>query len=104
MDRSDVITLIKETSTRNQYGVFVTMRTARQVFAQVDSVTQTEFFEGGRNGLNPELRFTVFRYDYDDETIVEYNGYTYGVYRTYAKRDDALQLYAERKGGTNGST
>lgn len=104
MDRSDVITLIKETSTRNQYGVFVTTRTSRQVFAQVDSVTQTEFFEGGRNGLNPELRFTVFRYDYDDETIVEYNGYTYGVYRTYAGRDDTLELYAERKGGTNGGT
>lgn len=104
MDRSDVITLVKETSIRNSRGVFENYTTRRNVFAQVDSVTQTEFFEGGRNGLNPELRFSLFRYDYEDETVVEYNGHTYAVYRTYAGRDDTLELYAERKGGTNGGT
>lgn len=72
-----------------------------QVYAQVDSVTQREFFEGGRNGLNPEFKFTLFFGDYNDEPIVEYNGNQYAVYRTYLTRSDTIELYVERKGGTN---
>lgn len=102
MDRSDVITLVKQAYTTNEYGVQVPTETRRDVFAQVDSVTASEFFEGGRNGLNPELRFTVFAFDYEDERVVEYNGSRYAIYRTYLARDDDLELYAERKGGTNG--
>jgi hypothetical protein len=68
----------------------------------VGSITQSEFYEGGRNGLNPEYRFTVFFADYEDETIIEYKGKRYAVYRTYLARNDRLELYVERKGGTNG--
>lgn len=103
MDRSDVIALVKETNIKNEYGVFVPVRTSRQVFAQVDSVTRSEFHEGGRNGLNPEVRFTILLFDYDEEPVVEWNGNRYAIYRTYRGRDDTLELYAERKGGTNGS-
>lgn len=102
MDRSTVITLISETYTTDEYGVERTTRTARTVFAQVDSVTRSEFFEAGRAGLNPEYRFTLFFGDYAGETLVEYAGKTYSVYRTYIGRDDTLELYVERKGGTNG--
>jgi hypothetical protein len=76
--------------------------TNRQVFCRVDSVTASEFFEGGRNGLNPEYRMTMFRHDYSGEPIVEYNGQRYSVYRTYIGRDDMIELYVERKGGSNG--
>ena len=103
MDRSNVITLVKEAYTKNDYGVQIPTPTRREVYAQVDSVTANEFFEGGRNGLNPEYRFTMFAPDYDGERVVEYNGNAYAIYRTYAGRDDTLELYAERKGGTNGS-
>lgn len=102
MDRSDVITLVKQAYTKDEYGVQVPTESRRDVFAQVDSVTASEFFEGGRNGLNPELRFTVFAFDYEDERVVEYNGSRYAIYRTYLARDDDLELYAERKGGVNG--
>ena len=102
MDRSDVITLIKETNVKNQYGVYEATTQSREIFCQVRSVTRTEFFEGGRNGLNPEYQFTVFSGDYDGETLCEYNGNSYGIYRVYRTDDDYIELYAERKGGTNG--
>lgn len=102
MDRSDVITLVSQAYTKNEYGVQVPTESRREVFAQVDSVTASEFFEGGRNGLNPEYRFTMFAGDYDGERVVEYQGSTYAIYRTYVARDDDIELYAERKGGTNG--
>ncbi len=102
MDRSDVIKLISVTRTQDKYGQFVDTETSRQVYCQVGSITQSEFYEGGRNGLNPEYRFTVFFADYEDETIIEYKGKRYAVYRTYLARNDKLELYVERKGGTNG--
>lgn len=102
MDRSVVIKLIAETKTKNEYGVFETQTTSREVYAQVQSITRAEFFDAGRNGLNPEFEFTMFFGDYEGEKLVEYNGNTYAVYRTYQGRNDTIELYVERKGGTNG--
>jgi len=102
MDRTNVITLIGSTRAQNEYGVWVETPTRREVFCQVDSVTRAEFFDGGRNGLNPEFRMTMFFGDYCGERVLEYNGNTYAVYRTYQGRNDTVELYVERKGGTNG--
>lgn len=103
MDRSSIITLIGYSKEQDENGVWRTTPKERQVYCQVDSVTRSEFFEGGRNGLNPEYRFTLFAYDYHGEDTVKYAGKAYGVYRTYHGRDDTIELYAERKGGTNGA-
>lgn len=103
MDRSSIITLIGYTKEQDENGVWRKTPTTRQAYAQVDSVTREEFYEGGRNGLNPEYRFTMFAYDYQGEDTVQYNGRTYGIYRTYLGREDTIELYAERKGGANGA-
>lgn len=101
--RSDVITLVAVTRTQNEYGQWIASETTKEVYCEVESVTQSEFFEGGRNGLNPEYRFTMFFADYNNEPIVEYKSQRYAVYRTYLNRNDKLELYVERKGGTNGA-
>lgn len=102
MDRSNVIKLITETKTKNSYGVYETVLTYKQVFCNVSSVTMSEFFEGGRTGLKPEYRITMFSGDYDGEQLLEYEGKSYAIYRTYKKTTDTIELYVERKGGTNG--
>lgn len=102
MDRSTPISLYTESSkTQDAYGRWITQRTERTVFAQVDSIDRREFYEAGRNGLNPEYKFTLFAYDYEGEEIVGYKGETYAVYRTYHGRNDTLELYVQRTGGTN---
>ena len=93
MDRSSVITLITETWAEDAYGVQQPTETSTTVFCDVSSVTGTEVAEFGRNGINPELRFTMFRYDY--------NGERYSVYRTYFARNDSIELYCEKRGGTS---
>lgn len=103
MDRSDVISLIAVTLTQDDYGVWHRNETARDVFCSVESVTRQEFYDGGRAGLNPEYRVTMFFDDYQGEQTVSYKGKRYGVYRTYHAKTDVLELYVERKGGTNGS-
>lgn len=102
MDRSTPIELLSATKTQNELGVWEETYTPRLVFAQVDSVSRAEFFDGGRNGLNPEFRMTLFFGDYQGERLLRYNGQTYAVYRTYHGRTDELELYVERQGGSNG--
>lgn len=101
MDRSDIVTLLQAVRSQNKFGVWEESYLPRTVYAHVDGVTRSEFYEGGRNGLNPEYRFTLFRGDYHGERVLEYNGQTYSVYRTYFARTDDIELYVERKGGSN---
>ena len=113
----DVIYLIKAVQEQDARGVWQTTPVKRRVFCTVNSISRAEFFEAGRSGLNPSFMFRVFAADYDGEDVVEYQGRTYGIYRTYKRngntyvgtdarlRQDLLQdyveLYAEGKGGTN---
>lgn len=102
MDRSEVITLLSTVKQQDDYGVWRETEVGHDVFCQVDSVTRAEFFEGGRNGLNPEFRMTMFFGDYNDEKTLVYRGKAYSIYRTYIGKNDTIELYVERKGGSNG--
>lgn len=98
----NVIRLLSPIEAKDEYGVTRQTYESREVFCRVDSVTRAEFFEGGRNGLNPSFRMTMFHGDYDGESLLEYQGKSYSVYRTYQTDSDYIELYVERKGGTNG--
>lgn len=110
----DVINLVAQNGYYDKNKVYRTRRTSRQVFAKVESVSRSEFFDGGRIGLNPQLLFRVFKGDYEGESIIEYKGKTYSVYRTFDSQQssfrnsekellsDYIELYTERKVGTDG--
>ena len=102
MDRSEELTLITQVNTQDDNGIWQTTETSRVVFCQCQSVTRNEFFEGGRNGLNPEYEFTFFFGDYNGEKVGEYKGKRYAVYRVYHARTDVIELYVQREGGVNG--
>lgn len=76
--------------------------TPRLCLCRIESVTRAEFFDGGRNGLNPEYVFTLWNGDYNGEKILIFKDKRYGIYRTYHSDGDYVELYAERKGGVNG--
>lgn len=101
MDRSTPIYLASKTYSQNAYGVTSASLTLRKVYAQVNSVSQAEWFEGGRNGLNPEYRFSMFAPDYEGEEIVQYNDNYYAVYRTYRAKNEIIELYCEKNKGVD---
>ena len=72
-----VLTLIGTTWVQDDRGVRRETSRSRDILCRIDSVTRSEFFEGGRNGLNPELQFTVFSGDYEGETVCQYEGKQY---------------------------
>ena len=97
--RSSIAKLVSYTYEKDSYGVLRRNSTSRKVFVDVVSVSASEFFDGGRNGLKPALRFTMFRYDYQNEDVIEYEGVQYSIYRTYFKNYDQIDLYTELKKG-----
>lgn len=94
----DELTLVREINTRDDLGMTETTYAERNVCCEVHSVTRQEFFEAGRNGLNPEYQMTVFAADYHGERVCKFHGDQYGIYRTYLT-GDWVELYIERKGG-----
>lgn len=98
-----VLELLAVTVEKDSRGVQRKQLSSREVFCKCRSVSRSEFFDGGRNGLNPEFVFDVFAAEYEGETMCRYNGNTYAVYRTYLSDDsDYIELYVQREGGTNG--
>ena len=100
----DLITITTGKDSLNQ--VVEETRTTASLYAELSSVSQTEFFSGGRLGLQPSLKATIYDFEYNNEPIVKvhYSDTTsklYSVYRTYSVGgSDKLELYLEERGGT----
>lgn len=80
----DVLTLIHQTITLDEYGDPVIAETRRDVFAEQMSIGLKEFYQAHAVGLQPEIKFRLADYlDYDGETCIVYTGQRYRVLRTY---------------------
>ena len=99
MDRSRILTLIEDAYKPDALGQLIPTETRRYVYCNLSSVSASEWFDGGRAGLNPEYRATMFVYDYRGERIAELDGVRYGIYRTYLAQNEFIELYLERKAG-----
>ena len=103
-EESAVIRLIPQTETKDRDGIpRKTEGVPRTVFCKVRSASASEVFEGGRNGLNPAYTFKIYREEYAGETIVEYEGQRYAVYRTFVPDKDRIELHTESKAGAERS-
>lgn len=92
---NDVISLITCTvsTTMNSVGDYPTIRSDREVFADVKSVGQKEFYEAATVGLKPELKFVLQDYeDYQGEKELAFNEVRYQVIRTFRTPNDRLEI------------
>lgn len=90
---------------QDEYGVWrTTAEKSREIPAMWDSVSRSEFSAAGQDGPRPELRFTIFAAEYQGESICEYNGKRYAIYRDYyVPGTDYLELYVQREVGVHGA-
>ena len=97
---TDVIAyLLGKAITMNQLKQEVEVDTRTEIFAQKEEISQSEFYKGGEAGLKPEFRLKTAIIDYNGEREVELDGKKYGIYRTYERDQDYIELYCGRKGG-----
>lgn len=104
MDRSIAFDLVSEVYVTDRIGQKVSRYARRKVYGQTDSITRAEWSAAGEMGLKPDLMIRMFAGDYQGEKIVylesgEGDLAPYGIYRTYRRRDDKIELYLEYKAG-----
>ena len=99
--RNDVITLIREHFSQDHLGIWQEPEeTSRDVFAEVRSAGRAEFFKAAQIGNRCSYVFLVFSLDYEGESIVQWNGRRYSIYRTFQNiAKDVVELYAEERAG-----
>lgn len=97
----DVLTLIAPALEQNAVGDYVSSgETRTDIWGTVSSVSRAEWYNAGREGMNPEIVFTTPLVNYCWEPEAEFHGVRYAIYRTYFVQDtDEIELYLERKAG-----
>ena len=101
MDSSIKLIGIGTTTTVDSIGQYISNRTEVDVIAQIRDITQSEFSSAGLVGFKPAKEFRVRSWEYCGERLVEYDGITYSVYRTYLAPDGRMELYTEERTGEN---
>lgn len=91
----DVVKLISVTVTENDMGDIIETPVEREVFADKQSIRQSEFYQAAATGLRPELMFVVRSIDYEGEPKLKYNGKTYTIIRTYDKDGELTELICQ---------
>ena len=102
MNKAITIDLISKTYTTDTMGQKIATEKSTTVYATLGSISRAEwtsYSSTGRSGLVPAYMVTVFMGDYNGESIAEYNGARYGIYRTYERDDEQVELYLEKKAG-----
>lgn len=99
MNQAAKIELIKTSYEQDSIGEWVETQTREKIFAYVESVTMSEFYQAGLQGFKPEFRFLIWRNEYDGQDLLEYNGLVYTIYRTYSRDDGRIELYVTLRKG-----
>lgn len=102
MNRASTIDLLKKTYTTDDMGQKLYTTESKTVYATITSISRAEwvsYSQTGRQGLVPAYVATVFFGDYEGENECVYDGQTYGIYRTYERDDEQVELYLEKKAG-----
>lgn len=79
--------------------------TAREIFAEIRSVKQSEFFQASAAGINTEGTALVWAFEYHGENVLELNKKRYAIYRTYQPDNSKkIELYFGFEVGANTAT
>lgn len=70
------------------------------VYAEVSSITQREYEVAGQKDVKPSYKFTIWEFEYNGQTELEYEGNLLTVYRTFKQPNtEKIELYTEERKG-----
>lgn len=96
----DMINLVDEAFTQDDFGIQISTKTSREVWASIQSVKRADWNAAGQNGLQPSMVAVMPVLNYNGEKIAVVHGKQYSVYRTYMQPDsDYIELYLQEKAG-----
>ena len=95
MNRRTVIKLLEKTVSKSGTGFETRNTTAgREIIAEQGGVGRSEFYKAAAAGMTA-VTFTVSEADYQQERLIEYNGKTYKVLRSYPTPNRKVELVCQ---------
>lgn len=92
----EVINLISVTSGTNSIGDPIKILVeSNDIFADKQSIRQSEFYQAAAVGMKPELTFVIRTCEYNDEPMLKFNLKTYNITRTYEKDSEFIELICQ---------
>lgn len=99
----ETIKLISVTNSINDIGDSVKLLTkSTDIFADKQSIRQSEFYQAAAVGLRPELTFIIRICEYNQQELLEFNNKIYKIIRTYEKDNEFIELICQ--GVSNNAT
>jgi SPP1 family predicted phage head-tail adaptor len=95
----DVCSLLSIHTTKDELGQAIKSEKPFMVFCSRLSVTRAEVTSAGQLGNKPDFMLVVDNDAYDNETMLEYQGKKYSIYKTFVRWDGYTELYCELKTG-----
>ena len=96
----ETVDLVNITQTTNAIGDFVDTETTSTVFADKQSIRQSEFYQAYATGLRPEIMFVIRQIDYSNQPRLKWNGKYYNIIRSFDKDGELVELICEGIVGT----
>lgn len=85
---NEIIYLLQTKNTTNLIGDPIKKITKQKRYAEKIEVGQKEFYQAFATGLKPELKFAIWKFEYDNEMFLEYNNRNYKIIKTYERKTD----------------
>lgn len=91
------LTLIKQVDTEDELGNQIPGEDNKTILCKLRSIGRNEFYGASTAGLKPEKIFVIHGYEYEEESLLEFNSKRYTVIRTYSNDFEEIELVCERK-------
>lgn len=96
----DLLTLIAVSYEQDNIGQQIAAETSADVWAHLRSVSRSEWYAAGRDGMQPAIVAEMPIVNYHGERTAVWHGKRYNVYRTYfVDGSDVIELYLEERVG-----
>lgn len=86
---------IKPGDPSNDRGEVVREKTYKSIYAELLSISQTEFYQAAAAGLKPQVKFRIYSFEYEGNKRLKYNGEIYKIMRTYKPDLEHIELTCE---------
>ena len=90
------LTLIQQTYTEDEICNQIPTEIKTIIYCGLKSIGRTEFYNAVANGLKPELIFSINKFEYSGEQLIEFEEKRYKVIRTYSENFEEIELTCEK--------
>lgn len=87
-----IIYLLQNKVEKNSMGDVINKVEEVMRFAEIKSIGQRQSYQAAAVGLKPEFTCIIWKFEYNDEEYLKYQGKQYKITRTYIRDDEKIEL------------